>query len=87
MMRVSIPKTEYKALKRQAEAWQKFASVFFASALQDPVESVINDFRKTKLYTKGFLADLASGLRASSYNRHYAHTAATKRSAKIPRTS
>jgi len=35
--------------------------------IKDPIEEVINDFRKTNLYTKGFLADLEDGLKKSSY--------------------
>lgn len=71
MDKVVLPKTEYKKLKRQAEAYRKFAEKFFDLAIRDPVEEVVEDFRKTKLYSENFLKDLESGLRKSSYKKKY----------------
>ncbi len=65
-----IPKTEYEQLKRQAQAYRRFVAEFFESVVRSPIEEVVEDFRKTGLYTEGFLTDLDSGLRKSSYPRY-----------------
>lgn len=67
MIKVEIPKTEYEQLKKQAEAYRRFTAKFFESIIQDPVDQVVKDFRKTNLYTEEFLKDLGTGLRRSSY--------------------
>jgi len=64
---ITIPKNEYSKLRRQSDAYKKLSSRFFEFMIKDPIEEVINDFRKTNLYTKGFLADLEDGLKKSSY--------------------
>ncbi|PIV12640.1 MAG: hypothetical protein COS47_01405 [Candidatus Nealsonbacteria bacterium CG03_land_8_20_14_0_80_36_12] len=80
MVRVTLPKTEYEQLKRQAEAYRRFAARLFELAIRDPIEEVVEDFRKTNLYTKDFLKDLESGLRKSSYAKKYGNQTAKKRS-------
>lgn len=80
MAQVTLPKTEYEQLKRQAEAYRKFAARIFELAIRDPIEEVVKDFRRTNLYTKGFLKDLESGLRKSSYAKQYGNQTARKRS-------
>jgi len=80
MVRVTLPKTEYEQLKRQAEAYRRFAARLFELAIGDPIEEVVEDFRKTNLYTKDFLKDLESGLRKSSYAKKYGNQTAKKRS-------
>ena len=67
MVKVSIPKTEYQQLRRQAAAYRKITENVFASVLRDPIMEVKEDFRKTGLYTATFLDDLETGLRKSSY--------------------
>lgn len=67
MAQVTIPKTEYEQLRRQAEAYRKFTEKLFESVIRAPIEEIVEDFRKTGLYTEGFLRDLESGLRQSSY--------------------
>ena len=67
MAQMTIPKTEYKQLKHQAETYRKFAARFFEMIIKDPIEEVVEDFKKTNLYTEDFLRDLDSGLRKSSY--------------------
>lgn len=67
MVKVEIPKTEYEQLKKQAGAYRRFAAKFFESIIQDPIDQVVEDFRKTNLYTEEFLRDLETGLRKSSY--------------------
>ena len=67
MVKVTLPKTEYKQLKRQATAYRRFAARFFDLIIKDPIGEVVADFRKTNLYTEPFLKDLESGLRKSSY--------------------
>lgn len=80
MVRVTIPKTEYEKLKRQAGAYRRFAAKFFESIIRDPIAEVVEDFRKTNLYPKEFLKDLEVGLRKSSYAKKYGNKAAKKRS-------
>lgn len=67
MAKIEISKIEYERLKGQAEAYRKFAAKFFESILKSPVEEVVEDFRKAGLYTDGFLKDLESGLKKSSW--------------------
>jgi hypothetical protein len=64
---VVISKDEYQKLRKQAKAFQKLAGRIFESVITDSVEAVVEDFRKTKLYSDSFLADLEEGLRKSSY--------------------
>lgn len=66
---ITIPKTEYQQLRRHAKAFRNLSAKIFKSALQDRVAVVVDDFKKTKLYTKGFLRDLEAGLRESSYDK------------------
>lgn len=67
MSTVTIPQKEYKKLRKQAAAYHKLAGTLFKSVVKDPVEDVVDDFRKTGLYTEAFLHDLGEGLRRSSY--------------------
>ena len=67
MSTVTITKEEYKTLKHQARAYQKLTSRVFESVLKDPISDVVQDFRKTNIYTDDFLADLENGLKKSSY--------------------
>ena len=69
MANVTLSKEEYEKLKKQVKAYQKLRARLFEFILYDPVETVVEDFRKTKLYTEEFLSDLESGLRKSSYAR------------------
>ena len=67
MNKITISKTEYEKLRHQAEGYRKLVGRVFEFALKDSVEDVVEDFRKTNLYTEGFLKDLGDGLRDSSY--------------------
>ena len=69
MSTVTIPQKEYRKLRRQAAAYHKLAGTLFKSVVRDPVEDVVEDFRKTELYTEAFLRDLKEGLQKSSYAR------------------
>ncbi|OGD65385.1 hypothetical protein A3F08_01770 [Candidatus Berkelbacteria bacterium RIFCSPHIGHO2_12_FULL_36_9] len=80
MRNITLSKTEYEQLKKQAEAYQKFAARCFELIIQDPVEETVADFRKTKLYSENFLDDLESGLRKSSYAKKYSTKTIKKRS-------
>lgn len=80
MVTVTLPKTEYEQLKKQAEAYRKFAANLFELVIRDPITEVMKDFRKTNLYTEEFLRDLEDGLRKSSYTQRYGNKAAKKRS-------
>jgi hypothetical protein len=50
MVKVTISKTEYEQMKREAAAYRRFAARFFESVIKSPVEEVVEDFRKTGLY-------------------------------------
>ncbi len=67
MPNVTISKIEYRKLKQPAKAYQKLTKRFFEFIIQAPAEEVVEDFRKTDLYTDDFLKDLEDGLRKSSY--------------------
>lgn len=79
MAKVTIPKTEYEQLKQQAEAYRRFVVQLFELVIKSPVEEVVEDFRKTGLYTEEFLRDLESGLRKSSYAKKYGNKAVKRR--------
>lgn len=64
---ITLSKTEYQRLKAQAKAYQKIMSKFFELALRNSIKEVIEDFRRTNLYSEEFLKDLESGLKKSSY--------------------
>lgn len=74
-----IPKTEYEKLKKQATAYRKFAERFFGLLIKDPIEEVVEDFRRTDLYTEKFLKDLETGLKKSSYTKQYGNKASSGR--------
>jgi len=67
MNTVTIPKKEYQKLKSQASAYRKMAKSLFSAVVKDPISEVAEDFKVTGLYSKGFLKDLETGLRKSSY--------------------
>ena len=79
MTTITIPKTEYEQLRRQASAYRKFSAKFFESIINDPIDEVVKDFKKTNLYTEEFLKDLDSGLRKSSYAQKYGNQTAKTR--------
>lgn len=64
---ITIPKKEYKKLLSQAKAYQKLTNGFFENVVKDPVDDVINDFKKNGLYSNEFLKELGNGLRKSTY--------------------
>ena len=66
---IVIPKTEYRRLRREADAYKKIAGGLNALILHDSVSEAVDDFKKTGLYTDEFISDLETGLRRSSYAR------------------
>lgn len=80
MAKVTIPKTEYERLKRQSTAYRQVAEKFFDLIVKDPIKEVVEDFKKTNIYTEDFLKDLESGLRESSYAKKYGNKTASRRS-------
>ncbi|MEK7098982.1 MAG: hypothetical protein AAB916_00505 [Patescibacteria group bacterium] len=66
---IVIPKTEYRRLRREADAYKKMAGDLNALILHDSVSEAVDDFKKTGLYTDEFINDLETGLRRSSYAR------------------
>ena len=69
METITIPKTEYKKLLSRAKAYEKLAGSIFENAIKDPVNDIVSDFKKTNLYTEGFLKDLEEGLKRSSLGK------------------
>lgn len=69
MNKITISKNEYQKLQRQAEGYRKLAGRVFEFLIKDSPEDVVEDFRKTNLYTEGFLKDLKDGLKKSSYRK------------------
>lgn len=78
MASIRVSKQKYDQLVRQAKSYRLFAARFFESLLRDSSEDVVEDFRKTNLYTEEFLGDLESGLRKSSYTKRRGTRAAPK---------
>jgi hypothetical protein len=84
METITIPKNEYKKLVSKANAYQKLAEHFFGDALKTSLKDVVDDFRKTNLYTEGFLADLENGLKKSTYfKQKRGHKTVTKRRKRV----
>lgn len=69
MNKITITKQEYLKLEKQANAYRKLVSRLFESVIKDPIQEVVDDFRRTNLYTNEFLKDLDKGLRQSSYGK------------------
>jgi len=69
MSQITISKKEYAQLKSQSRAYQKRASNFFKSIIISPINDIVEDFKKTKLYSNKFISDLESGLKKSSYGK------------------
>ncbi|MDQ3022027.1 MAG: hypothetical protein M3R36_15865 [Bacteroidota bacterium] len=66
---VTISKSEYKKLLSKAEAYKKLAESIFENAINDPVNEIVSDFKKTNLYTDEFISDLKAGLEKSSLSK------------------
>lgn len=66
---ITLSKTEYNKLKKQARAYKVLSSQFFASKIKDPIKDIVDDFKNTDIYTDEFLKDLEGGLRKSSYSK------------------
>ena len=69
MTTITVPKIEYQKLKKEAIAYRLLKVQVFESLIQNPVDKVVRNFRKTKLYSEDFLRDLEKGLRSSSYGK------------------
>ncbi len=69
MVTITLPKIEYLKLKKEAIAYRRLKAEVFESLMRDPVGRVVKNFRKTKIYSEGFLKDLEEGLRSSSYGK------------------
>ena len=71
MTSVTIPKTEYTALKARADAYERMLqAVGGAFSLTPPVRSkkkIMTAFKATKKYNTAFLKSLEKGLSRSSY--------------------
>ena len=69
MNKIAVPKTEYRQMRRQADAYKRIVQNLHTFVLRDSVNEVVEDFKKTGLYTEGFLRDFEGGLRKSSYTK------------------
>ena len=54
-------------------------SEFFGLAVKNNISHVVDDFKKTDLYSDEFIKDLESGLKKSSYLKHYGNKSNRKR--------
>jgi len=69
MESVTLSKKEFNKLVLKAKAYDMLARNFFKNKVNDPVDIVVNDFKKTNLYSEKFIKDLEEGLKKSSYNK------------------
>jgi len=73
MSTVTITKTQYEGLKRQADAYRQIISAvgtdFFAPPPTRDAKKIISAMRQTKRYSEEFLDSVAKGLARSSYFR------------------
>ncbi len=62
MITVTIPKTKYQVIVRQANAYRKLASSFASQMIETPINVVVDNFNATGKYSQAFLNDLEDGL-------------------------
>ena len=62
MTTVTIPKSKYQAIVRQANAYRKLASNFASQMMETPIKVVVDNFNATGKYSLAFLDDLKDGL-------------------------
>ena len=62
MSTVTIPKTKYQIIVRQANAYRRIVSSFASQVIETPIKDVVGNFRATGKYSEGFLKDLEGGL-------------------------
>ncbi|OGI60868.1 hypothetical protein A2641_01845 [Candidatus Nomurabacteria bacterium RIFCSPHIGHO2_01_FULL_37_25] len=62
MNTITIPKTKYQAIVRQANAYRKLASNFASQMIETPIKVVVGNFNATEKYSQAFLDDLEDGL-------------------------
>ncbi len=71
MSTVTISKTKYESLKKDAASYRKIASAAGTGLFQSPptrnAKEVITAMKETGRYSKKFLDGLAKGLARSSY--------------------
>ncbi len=71
MTTVTIPKTEYQDLKKRADAYEVIITLVSRDLFAPPPiksrKKILSEFKKTRLYSKAFLKDLADGLKTSNY--------------------
>jgi len=71
MIKVTIPRTEYKKLAEKAQRYEYIRQIIsedlFASPSTRNTKEVVESFRKTKKYNQKFLDSLEKGLKRSSF--------------------
>jgi len=70
MATVTVPKTKYEELKKQAAAYRKIVSAAGADLFKPPTrdaQRVVAALKGTGRYSKKFIASVARGLTRSSY--------------------
>ena len=70
MNTVTVPKTRYETLKKQAAAYRKIVSArvnLFNSPPTRDAKKVITAMKETGRYSKKFIDSLAKGIARSSY--------------------
>ena len=66
METITISKSEYRKLVAKSKAYEKLAKTIFEDAINESVNDIVSDFKKTNLYSEEFLSDLKEGLNQSS---------------------
>ncbi len=71
MVKVTIPRTEYKKLTEKAQRYEYLRQIIsedlFASPPTRNTKEIVESFRKTKKYNQKFLDSLEEGLKHSSF--------------------
>lgn len=62
MTTITIPKTKYQIIVRQASAYRKMVSNFASQVIETPIRNVVDNFYATGKYSQEFLKDLEEGL-------------------------
>jgi len=68
MLTITLPKNEYLKLKKESREYRRLSARIYETVVDD-IGNIVEDFRKTSLYTDEFLIDLEDGLRKSSYGK------------------
>ena len=71
MITVTLPKSKYQVLKKRAEAYELILNIIEDDLFSPPLtwnrRKIVNEFKKTGLYSQKFIDNPEKSLQRSSY--------------------